>query len=115
MSEHTSTATENPRPLNLGEGLRQLAAATAFYVRAISVGVAETHDQFLRANLTAATTPPVVSEAETSMGTLQAEVKIQLDAMLRAVQDEIVEDGVSNAITRKLPELVADHYLSVLP
>src|SRR5438067_2376576 len=49
------------------------------------------------------------------METLAPEVKAQLDSILDGVRNEIVEDGITNTITTKLPELVANHYRSVLP
>ena len=113
MEHQTSTAAPNLPTHRAVEPLRQLATSVALYLKVASASVAETHRKFLP--VTSATTSSVLSAADTSMEHLAPEVKARLDSILDRVRNEIVEDGITNTITTKLPELVANHYRSVLP
>jgi hypothetical protein len=93
--------------------LTQLAASVAFVLKIASASVAETRRGVLQ--LTSSTGSTVIAGADTTLHALAPEVKARLDSILDRVRGEIIEDGMTNTIALKLPQLVADHYRSVLP
>lgn len=111
--DQSSTNPDNLLQPDAFEPLRQLAASVALVIKVASTSVAETHRTFLP--LSASTSSAVVASAETSPREVAPEVRAQLDLILQSVRDEIIEAGISNTITKKLPTLVAGHYRSVLP
>jgi hypothetical protein len=112
LGDQTSTSATH-LSTKVVEPLKQLAASVAFYVEVATASVAETHRSFL--NLTSSTSPSGFAEADTSLRALAPEVQARLNSILKDVSDEIIEAGMNNTITLKLPELVAQHYRSVLP
>ncbi len=110
--DQTSTAVDNLR-WDSAEPPQQLAASVAFVIKIASASVAETHRRFLP--VSSSTSPAIVAAADTSLRELAPETKAQLDSILEGVREELIEDGIANTITRKLPQLVANHYRSVLP
>jgi hypothetical protein len=95
------------------EPLKQLAVSVAFYIKVASTSVAETHRMVLQ--VTSSTSIASPSAVDTSLCVLAPAIAAQLDSILDGVRNEIIEDGMTNAISTKLPELVANHYRSVLP
>jgi hypothetical protein len=43
------------------------------------------------------------------------EIKAKLDYVLSAANDDLIEDGMRNAVTQRLPELVVKHFDTVIP
>jgi hypothetical protein len=56
-----------------------------------------------------------VAESSTLLRELAPETKAKLDAMLDAARHAIIEDGMYNPINKRLPELVAKDFNTVLP
>jgi hypothetical protein len=113
VENDSSTITGNLDTHSAVEPLRQLAASVAFVLKVASASVAETRRGILQ--LTASTGSSVLAGTDTSLHALAPEVKAQLDSILDRVRDEIIEDGMTNTITLRLPQLVANHYRSILP
>jgi hypothetical protein len=113
VDNDTSIVTANVYDRAAVEPLKQLVASVAFLLKVASASVAETRRGVLQ--LTSSTSSAVVAGADTSLHALAPEVKARLDAILDRVRDDIVEDGMTNTVTVKLPQLVANHYSSVLP
>lgn len=112
MADQTSTALGAPTDA-IVEPLKQLAASVAFVLKVATARVADT--QRMMVQVTSSTASAVFAEADTSLRALAPEAKARLDSMLEHVRHDIIEDGMRNAITKDLPQLVASHYQSVLP
>ncbi len=56
----------------------------------------------------------VVNESSTLIRN-RSEVKAQLDAMLSAARESVIEDGMRNPVTERLPGLILNYAGSVLP
>ncbi len=113
MSNHTSTAPENLSPEGISDPLKRLTASVAFVLQVATASLAETRRTFL--HLTSSTSLAALSTADTSFHSLTPEVQARLDSILEGVRYQIVEDGMANMISDRLPELVANPYPSVLP
>jgi hypothetical protein len=112
--EQTSTSSENLEPsAQPVDVLKQLAATVAFVLKAASASVAETHRSFL--SVSSSTGSAVIASAETAPREVSPEMRAQLDSILEGVRHDIIEDGISNTVSERLPSLVAEHYRSVLP
>ena len=113
LENQASTATGLLPTDPVGE-LKQLAASVALWITVASASVAKTTQRTVL-ELTSSTSATVLAAADTSLRTLAPEIRARLDSILEEVRNEIVEDGMNNTITAMLPQLVANHYRSVLP
>ncbi len=98
---------------DLWAGVAEIAANGALYLKVATGSVAETHRHVL--TVTSSTQPFALSMVGTSLTEPDVKIQAQLDSILERVRHEIVEDGMTNTVTTRLPELVANHYRSVLP
>jgi hypothetical protein len=55
------------------------------------------------------------AESSTQIREMTPEMKLRLDAVLNAARQDTIEDGMFNAINRRLPGLIAEDHKAVVP
>jgi hypothetical protein len=115
MSEEPSAQTS---PLNQNEfselsGIRKSVALVALQVvAATALGI---NRCFLREDTALTLVGGVVAESSTHITKIAPEIRVKLDALLEAARHEIIEDGMSNAITERLADLFSKDVDSLIP
>jgi hypothetical protein len=99
-------------PRELG-GLRRSAARVAFLV--VAASTYGTRRCFLEESNETQIILEAVAESSTELRETTAKIKAELDAMLDAARHEIIEDGMRNAVTERLPDLVARDFRAIIP
>jgi hypothetical protein len=95
--------------------LKSVALSTAFLLRIMAA--TNTGAKLCFAESTARTQVPGAAHAESStqLREMAPELRAKLHAILDSAREDVIEDGMHNAITRGLPELIWQDFSTVIP
>jgi len=99
----------------LPEFLKSLALPAAFILNLAAASTIGGRRCFLEPTAETQIIGGALTQSSTQLGEITLEIKAELDALLDAARDDIIEDGMRNAVNQRLPELVVKHFTTVIP
>jgi hypothetical protein len=101
---------------SLADIVREFTASTAFVLRLVTASSEGALRCFVEAMSSAtALSRTSHSESSTDVQQIAPELRMRLDGLIKAAREQVLEDGMSNAITQNLPALVAQHVTEIVP
>jgi len=115
MTEADTTAgLRVPEPQQF-HGVKSLVVSAAFVVKLAAASTTGARQCFLDLNAATHLGMGTLAESSTQFREMLPEIKAKLDYVLRAANDDLIEDGMRNAVNQRLPELVVKHFDTVIP
>jgi hypothetical protein len=100
----------------LGRHVKFVAVSTVFFLfKLATAGTAGVRGCFTNGGAVTQMASNIRAESSTELWRIKSEAKTELEALFYAAMDGVIEDGMRNVITEKLPGLLAKYRNSLTP